>query len=169
MPLLDILTYPDSFLRKITRNVENIDGELQKLIESMTETMYAAPGVGLAANQVGCDQKILVFDIANKDGERSTNILINPKILERHGETISEDEGCLSVPDFRSNVKRSESILVEAVDRDGNPLSIEANGFLAIVLQHEIDHLEGKLFVDHISMLKKQLFNRKVKKQLKSR
>jgi peptide deformylase len=163
------LTYPDSFLRKITRNVENIDGELQKLIESMTETMYAAPGVGLAANQVGCDQKILVFDMANKDGVRSTNILINPKILERHGETISEDEGCLSVPDFRCNVKRSDSILVEAVDRDGNPLSIEADGFLAIVLQHEIDHLEGKLFVDHISMLKKQLFNRKVKKLLKSR
>lgn len=169
MPLLQILTYPDSFLRKVTRNVENIDGELQKLIESMTETMYAAPGVGLAANQIGCDQKILVFDAANEEGNRSANVLINPRILERHGEIISEDEGCLSVPDFRSNVKRFESILVEAVDQDGNPLSIEADGFLAIVLQHEIDHLEGKLFVDHISMLKKQLFARKVKKQLKNR
>lgn len=135
----------------------------------MTETMYAAPGVGLAANQIGCDQKILVFDMTDEEGTRSANVLINPRIVERHGEIISEDEGCLSVPDFRSNVKRSESILVEAVDRDGNPLSMEADGFLAIVLQHEIDHLEGKLFVDHISMLKKQLFNRKIKKQLKSR
>lgn len=107
--------------------------------------------------------------MTDEEGSRSANVLINPRILDRHGEIISEDEGCLSVPDFRSNVKRSESILVEAVDRDGNPLSIEAEGFLAIVLQHEIDHLEGKLFVDHISMLKKQLFTRKVKKQLKSR
>jgi peptide deformylase len=169
LPLLEILTYPDSFLRKVTHNVDNIDGELQKLIESMTETMYAAPGVGLAANQIGSDQRILVFDTADEAGKRSSHVLINPKILERHGEILSEDEGCLSVPDFRSNVKRSESILVEAVDRDGNPLSIEASGFLAIVLQHEIDHLEGKLFVDHISMLKKQLFARKVKKLLKSR
>lgn len=169
MALLEILTYPNNFLRKVTRNVENIDGELQKLIESMAETMYAAPGVGLAANQVGDDRKILVFDTSSKEGTRSTEILINPRIVERHGETISEDEGCLSVPDFRSNVKRAESILVEAVDRDGNPVSIEASGFLAIVLQHEIDHLEGKLFVDHISLLKRQLFERKIKKQLKNR
>ncbi|MFH0725725.1 MAG: peptide deformylase [Pseudomonadota bacterium] len=169
MPILEILTYPDSFLRKITRDVENINDELQNLIESMTETMYAAPGVGLAANQIGSDQKILVFDTADDAGKRSSHVLINPRILERNGEIISEDEGCLSVPDFRSNVKRAASILVEAVDREGNPLSIEASGFLAIVLQHEIDHLEGKLFVDHISMLKKQLFARKVKKQLKNR
>lgn len=135
----------------------------------MVETMYAAPGVGLAANQVGSEQRILVFDASNRDETRSPTILINPKIIERHGEIISEDEGCLSVPDFRSNVRRAESILVECVDRDGNPLSIEASGFLAIILQHEIDHLEGKLFIDHISKLKRQLFTRRMKKRLKDR
>jgi peptide deformylase len=169
LPILEILTYPNDFLRKISKEVEQIDGNLQSLISAMIETMHAAPGVGLAANQVGNDQRILVFDVALEDGKRFSNILINPRIVDRHGEILSEDEGCLSVPDFRSNVKRSESVLVEAVDCDGNPLSIEASGFLAIVLQHEIDHLEGKLFVDHISLLKKQILNRKIKKQLKSR
>jgi peptide deformylase len=156
-------------LRKLTEKVRNIDGETQKLIASMTETMYAAPGVGLAANQIGCDQRILVFDASKRDESPSPEVLINPKILEHHGQVLSEDEGCLSVPDFRSNVKRYESVLVEGVDRDGNPLTLEADGFLAIVLQHEIDHLDGKLFIDHISKLKLQLFMRKLKKQLKTR
>jgi peptide deformylase len=153
----------------LTKAVDNITGQTQDLIASMVETMYAAPGVGLAANQVGSEQRILVFDASNRDETRSPTILINPKIIERHGEIISEDEGCLSVPDFRSNVRRAESILVECVDRDGNPLSIEASGFLAIILQHEIDHLEGKLFIDHISKLKRQLFTRRMKKRLKDR
>ena len=153
----------------MTKAVDNITGQTQDLIASMVETMYAAPGVGLAANQVGSEQRILVFDASNRDETRSPTILINPKIIERHGEIISEDEGCLSVPDFRSNVRRAESILVECVDRDGNPLSIEASGFLAIILQHEIDHLEGKLFIDHISKLKRQLFTRRMKKRLKDR
>jgi peptide deformylase len=169
LPILDILTYPDAFLRKLTRQVDQIDGETQKLISSMTETMYAAPGVGLAANQIGNDQRLLVFDASKRDGPPAPQVLINPRILEHHGEVVSEDEGCLSVPDFRSNVKRYESILVEGVDRDGNPLSLEADGFLAIVLQHEIDHLEGRLFIDHISKLKLQLFIRKLKKQLKNK
>ncbi|MDX9786022.1 MAG: peptide deformylase [Desulfobacterales bacterium] len=169
MSILEIITYPNNFLRQLTKAVDNITGQTQDLIASMVETMYAAPGVGLAANQVGSEQRILVFDASNRDETRSPTILINPKIIERHGEIISEDEGCLSVPDFRSNVRRAESILVECVDRDGNPLSIEASGFLAIILQHEIDHLEGKLFIDHISKLKRQLFTRRMKKRLKDR
>lgn len=168
MAILEILTYPDGFLRELTRDVNNIDGELQKLIDSMIETMYAAPGVGLAANQIGNGHRILVYDSAEEPGDRSPQVLINPRIIEHHGDVVSEDEGCLSVPDYRSNVKRFESILVEGADRDGNPLSLEADGFLAIVLQHEIDHLEGKLFIDHLSRLKKQLFTRRMKKQQKN-
>jgi peptide deformylase len=168
LPILDILTYPNDILRKLTQKVDHIDGETQKLINAMTETMYAAPGVGLAANQIGCEQRILVFDASKRDEAPAPQVLINPRILEHRGEIVSEDEGCLSVPDFRSNVKRFESVLVEAVDRDGNPLTLEAEGFLAIVLQHEIDHLNGKLFIDHISKLKLQLFIRRLKKQLKT-
>lgn len=153
----------------MTRKVDNIDGETQKLIASMTDTMYAAPGVGLAANQIGSDLRITVFDASKRDGPPAPQVLINPRILDHHGQIVSEDEGCLSVPDFRSNVKRFESVLVEGVDLDGNPLSLEAEGFLAIVLQHEIDHLDGKLFIDHISKLKLQLFMRRLKKQLKGR
>lgn len=134
----------------------------------MTETMYAAPGVGLAANQVGSGQRVLVFD-AGRNETPTPTVLINPRILERHGELVSEDEGCLSVPDFRSNVRRAGSVLVVGVDRDGNPVSVEAEGFLAIILQHEIDHLEGKLFIDHISKLKQQLYTRRIKKLMKSR
>ena len=169
MSILEILTYPNDFLRQLTKDVDSINGQTQHLIESMVETMYAAPGVGLAANQIGSGQRILVFDAAGRDETRSPSVLINPVIKERHGETVSEDEGCLSVPDFRSNVRRAQSVLVEGVDRDGNPLSIEADGFLAIILQHEIDHLDGKLFIDHISKLKLQLFTRRIKKLLKDR
>jgi peptide deformylase len=164
---MDIVTYPDNFLKNSTRAVDNIDGKLQSLIDDMGATMYQAPGVGLAAIQVGIDQSLLVYDIAPKEEGRMLSVLINPKIIFREGEILSEDEGCLSVPDLRANVKRAERILVEAVDRDGNPLRIEAEGFLAIVLQHEIDHLNGTLIVDHISALKRQMYTRRVLKKLK--
>ena len=166
MEPLKILTYPDPFLQKPTEAVKNINGKLQELIDSMANTMYAAPGVGLAAIQVGVNQSVLVYDIAPQDGDRRLNALINPRIVEQEGTTISEDEGCLSVPDFRSDVRRSATILVEGYDREGNPLQIEAGGLLAIVLQHEIDHLNGRLFIERISSLKRQLYKRRVKKQL---
>jgi peptide deformylase len=147
--------------------VENIDGALQQLLKHMAETMYHAPGVGLAAIQVGIDKSMLTYDIAPKDEERQLNVLINPKIVSAEGEVLSEDEGCLSVPDFRASIKRFERILVEAVNREGNPVRFEAEGFLSIVLQHEIDHLNGTLFIDHVSALKRQMYTKRLQKQLK--
>lgn len=167
MSLLDIVTYPDPFLRNPTKPVENIDGALQQLLKHMAETMYHAPGVGLAAIQVGIDKSMLTYDIAPKDEERQLNVLINPKIVSAEGEVLSEDEGCLSVPDFRASIKRFERILVEAVNREGNPVRFEAEGFLSIVLQHEIDHLNGTLFIDHVSALKRQMYTKRLQKQLK--
>ena len=167
MTLLDIITYPNRILLKPTRPVENIDEQLQQLIEDMAETMYAAPGVGLAANQVGSSHRILVFDELSDAEKRQYEVIINPKLIESDGELISENEGCLSVPDYRSDVRRASRVLVEGLDRQGNPLRMEAEGFRAVVLQHEIDHLDGRLFIDRISSLKRQLYKRRVKKQQK--
>lgn len=167
MAILDIVTFPDKFLKEPTSPVKNIDGALQDIIQNMGETMYQAPGIGLAAIQVGIDKSMLIYDITPAEEGRSLNVLINPRIVGSEGEVLSENEGCLSVPDYRSDVKRFASILVEAVDRDGNPLRFEAHDFLSIVLQHEIDHLNGKLFIDRISPLKRQLYARRIKKQLK--
>lgn len=166
MSILDILTFPDRFLSNPTRDIENIDGKLQDKIKNMAETMYAAPGVGLAATQVGFDGSLIVFDPETEKKNGIYRVLINPKIVDSHGEILSEDEGCLSVPEFRSNVRRARSVLVEGLDRDGNPVSIEADGFLAILLQHEIDHLQGKLFIDRISALKRNLYKKRIQKSL---
>ena len=167
MSILDILTYPNRVLLNPTRSIENIDGDLQEQIKNMAETMYEAPGVGLAATQVGFDGSLIVFDPEADKKNGIYRVLINPKIIDSHGEVLSEDEGCLSVPGYRSNVKRARNVLVEGLDRDGNPVSIEADGFLAILLQHEIDHLQGKLFIDRISSLKRNLYKRRVAKQMK--
>ena len=169
MTALDILTYPDKFLKKQTAPVENIDGALQNTFDSMAATMYGAPGVGLAAPQVGIGQSFIIYDIAPRDDGRDLHVLINPKIITREGEIMSENEGCLSVPDFRADVKRAERVLVEGVDRDGNPQRFEADGLLAIVIQHELDHLNGTLFIDHISALKRQMYKRRVQKEMKQR
>lgn len=169
MAIFDILTYPDNFLRQPTSDVKSIDGQLQKLIDDMGETMYAAPGAGLAAIQVGIDQSLLVYDITPKEDGRKLDVLINPRIIAKEGEFLSEEEGCLSVPEFRADVKRYHSVLVEGYDRDGKSVRMEAEGYPAVVLQHEIDHLEGKLFIDHISALKRGLFKRRMKKRLKNR
>ena len=167
MSLLDIISYPNRFLMQLTRPVTDIDGQLQQFIEDMAETMYAAPGVGLAANQVGSSNRILVFDEMSDDQKRQYQVIINPKLIESEGELLSENEGCLSVPEFRSDVKRAARVLVEGIDREGKPLRVEAEGFRAIVLQHEIDHLDGRLFIDRISSLKRQLYKRRMKKQQK--
>lgn len=165
MSILNILTYPDRFLSNPTRPIENVDGALQAKIKDMAETMYSAPGVGLAATQVGFDQSFIVFDANTEERNGVYQVLLNPVIVESHGEIISEEEGCLSVPEFRADVRRARSILVEGLDRDGNPVRMEAEGFLAIVLQHEIDHLQGKLFIDRISSLKRQLYKKRILKQ----
>ena len=167
MKMLEILTYPNQFLQQPTQPVENIDGKIQKFIDDMAATLYAAPGVGLAAIQVGCDKSILVYDISPPEDGRSLQVLINPRIISSRGEVLSENEGCLSVPDYRADVKRATEIVVEGLDREGNVITIEAEGFPAIVLQHEIDHLNGTLFIDHLSALKRELYKRRMLKQLK--
>ncbi len=166
---MEILTYPNKFLSQPTQPVKNIDGELQNMIERMAVTMYQAPGIGLAAIQVGVNQTFLIYDVSPRDSERSLQVLINPRIISREGTTISEEEGCLSVPDFRADVKRAASILIEGFDRNEKPLRMEAEGLLAVVLQHEIDHLNGILFIDRISSLKRGIYKRKVKKNLKNK
>jgi peptide deformylase len=167
MTTLKILTYPDEFLSLKTKPVEEINGRLQQIIDDMSLTMYEAPGVGLAATQVGCDQSVIVYDGLPGELQRSLQVLINPRIIEAEGETISENEGCLSVPDYRADVRRAAKVLVEGCDREGKPLRLEAEGFLATVLQHEIDHLNGTLFIDRISKLKRELYKRHIHKLLK--
>ena len=169
MSKLEILTYPNKFLLNPTQPLENIDGRVQEMIDDMAATMYDAPGIGLAAIQVGWDKSLLIYDIAPRDESRQLNVLVNPKIIASEGEVLSEDEGCLSVPDFRADVKRASRILVEGADREGNPLRTEAEGLLAIVLQHEIDHLNGTLFIEHISALKREMYKRRIKKQLRKK
>jgi len=167
MTQLKVVTYPDTFLKKPTRPVENIDGKLMEAVGNMGETMYAAPGIGLAAIQVGIDQSFLVYDILPSDEKRLLSVLVNPRIVEKEGEIVSENEGCLSVPDYRADVKRYASIIVEGYDANEKPVRIEAHDLLSIVLQHEIDHLQGTLFIDRISSLKRQIYKRKIKKQMK--
>ena len=167
MDKFDILTYPHKTLKRQTSPLEDIDGEVQKMIDGMANTMYDAPGIGLAAIQVGWEKSVLIYDISPRDETRELHVLVNPKIVNQEGQIISENEGCLSVPDFRADVKRSEYITVEGHDREGKPLRLDAEGILAIVLQHEIDHLNGTLFIEHISSLKRQMYKRRVKKKLK--
>ena len=167
MSELEILTYPNKFLSEQTKPLENIDGKVQQMIDQMAATMYEAPGVGLAAIQVGWGKSLLIYDISPRDENRSLQVLINPKIITQEGEILSENEGCLSVPDFRADVKRAANITVSGYDREGKPVRMDAEGFLSIVLQHEIDHLNGTLFLEHISSLKRQMYQRRIKKQLK--
>jgi peptide deformylase len=167
MTIREILTYPNKFLRQPTKPVTDIDGIIQEIIDDMAETMYEAPGAGLAAIQIGSDKRIMIYDGLPGEVKRSLQVLINPKIVDSEGEILSENEGCLSVPDFRADVKRASSLLVEGIDREGKPIQIEAEGYLAVVFQHEIDHLNGTLFIDHISALKRNLYKRRIKKQLR--
>lgn len=169
MSTLEIVTYPDKFLRQPTESLGNIDGAIQKIIDQMAFTMYAAPGIGLAAIQVRFNKSILIYDISSPEENRNLQVLINPEIIEGEGDTVSENEGCLSLPDLQADVKRFSSILVEGIDRDGNPNRFEADGFLSLVLQHEIDHLNGRLLIDSISPLKRELYKRQVKKKTRKK
>ncbi|MHC1729020.1 MAG: peptide deformylase [Syntrophobacteraceae bacterium] len=166
MALLPICTYPDAVLRRKAECVKNIDTEIHRLIDDMIETMYDAPGIGLAANQVGCPVRVLVIDLQREDCEYGLITLINPELLSARGEATHE-EGCLSVPEFYSNVKRHEEVVVCGLDREGNRIDISAEGLLAIALQHEMDHLDGKLFIDRISPVVRDIFKRRWKKKLK--
>jgi len=166
MALLRIRKYPDDALKKPAATVENINGALNSFIDSMTQTMYAAPGVGLAAPQVGESSRIIVLDTDHKEPGKHLLKLINPRIFESEGKVIWE-EGCLSVVDYSADVERAERVLVRAWTPDQQEIQIEAEDLLAVALQHEIDHLDGKLFIDRISRIKRELYKRKLKKLIK--
>ena len=166
MVLLDILEFPDPRLRNRAKLVENVDGKLVKFSDRMLKTMYQAPGIGLAATQVNVSKRLLVLDISEK--KSSPLILINPSITEAEGE-IESNEGCLSVPGFYEPVTRFSKILVSAINRDGEPFTMEAEDLLAICIQHEMDHLDGKLFVDYLSATKRQMIRKKLQKLQKQR
>lgn len=168
MAIREIRKFPDPVLRKRTDPVEKIDGTLDRLIDDMIETMYDAPGVGLAANQIGISLQLAVIDVTTREDrekgrQRPLIVIINPEILSMEGSVV-EEEGCLSLPEYAETVKRAATVKVRAQDRTGKVFEIEAEGLLAKALQHEIDHLNGLLFVDRLSPLKKSLFKRKFKK-----
>lgn len=165
MALRRILTYPDEVLREHAEPVVNIDGKVQQLIDDMADTMYHAPGIGLASNQVGEPFRIIMFDTSARDEPNDLVVLINPEIIEAEGVVINE-EGCLSVIDYKADVKRADSVTVRGLDVEGNPITFRKEGLAAIVVQHEIDHLNGILLIDHISKLKRQLYKRRLKKIL---
>jgi len=166
MAIREIRKYPDPVLRNKTSRVERVDSALDRLIEDMVETMHAAPGVGLAANQVGVSLQLAVIDLSSREDEGQRHpliVIINPEILSMEGSVI-EEEGCLSIPDYAEKVKRAARVRVRAQDRSGKPFEIEAEGLLAKAFQHEIDHLNGLLFVDRLSPLKKSIFKRRFRK-----
>lgn len=164
MSVLKILQYPDPGLRTHAAVVEQVDEAIQQLVADMFETMYAAPGIGLAATQVDVHKRVIVIDISPDKTEPLC--LINPAISERDGE-VNMEEGCLSVPGIYEQVKRAERVKVEALDRTGQPFELEASDMLGVCIQHEMDHLEGKVFVDYLSPLKQQRIGKKMEKQHK--
>jgi peptide deformylase len=166
MAILKIRKYPDEVLKQVARPVENLNGALAGLIDSMVQTMYAAPGVGLAAPQVGEGRRIIVLDTDHEHPGKHLLKLINPSIAEREGKIIWE-EGCLSVIDYSADVERAKRVLVRAWTPEQKEIEIEAEDLLAVALQHEVDHLEGKLFIDRISRIKRELYKRKLKKLIK--
>jgi len=160
MAVLEIRKYPDKVLRGKTSPVVDFGPSLQRLIDDMIETMYAAPGVGLAANQVGVAKQLLVVDVSTKERRAPLIVLVNPEIIHSEGESALE-EGCLSLPDYTTVIKRAEKVNVKGFDREGKQVEIEAEGLLSRALQHEIDHLNGVLLIDRISRLKREWFKKR--------
>lgn len=161
MAILNILHYPDERLHKVALPVEKVDDQIRRLVDDMAETMYEAPGIGLAATQVDVHRRIIVIDIS--EDKSALRTIINPRIISADGKTTFE-EGCLSVPGIYEEVERASRIVLEALDRDGQPYTLEADGLLAICIQHEIDHLDGKVFVEKLSRLKQGRILSKLKK-----
>jgi len=164
MTILNILKYPDERLYKVAREVKVVNKEIKTLISNMAETMYEAPGIGLAATQVDFHQRIIIIDIS--EDKNNLLVLINPILLESKGEEFNQ-EGCLSVPEVFEKVKRAEWIKISAIDINGKEFELEAEGLLAVCIQHEMDHLEGKVFVDYLSNLKKNRIKKKLIKMNK--
>lgn len=164
MSLLDILYFPDAQLRRTASEIVTVDGKVANLADEMLETMYAAPGIGLAATQVNVHQRLFVMDVSEEND--SPLVFINPEILETEGEAEMQ-EGCLSIPGVYETVRRPAQVRVAAVDREGNPFEMDADGLLAVCIQHEIDHLNGKLFVDYLSPLKRNRIRKRMEKWIR--
>lgn len=160
--ILDILEYPDPRLRTIAKPVDEVTDDIRTLIDDMFETMYDAPGIGLAATQVNVHKQIIVMDLSEDKSE--PRVFINPSVEVLDGDLEDMQEGCLSVPGFYEDVSRIEHVMIRAIDRDGKPYELEARGLLAVCIQHEMDHLNGKLFVDYLSSLKRNRIRKKLEK-----
>jgi peptide deformylase len=167
MALREIIILPDKRLRLVSAPAKSIDPELRLLIDDMFETMYEAPGIGLAAIQIGVPKRVIVMDLAKKDEPKEPRVFVNPQVLWRSDEKATYEEGCLSIPEFYEEVERSAKVRVKFLDVTGAEQELEASGLLATCLQHEIDHLDGVLFIDHISRLKRQRVIKKFAKAAK--
>ena len=164
MSIKPLIILPDPILRQVSKPVERVDDQLRKFAGDMLDTMYDAPGIGLAAIQVGESLRMLVIDLAKEGEEPAPHVFINPEVLESSDERSVYEEGCLSIPDYYAEVERPASVRVKFLDRDGKAQEIAADGLMATCLQHEIDHLNGVLFIDHISKLKRDMVMKKFKK-----
>jgi peptide deformylase len=167
MAILPILRYPHEVLLTRTEDVTDITADVESLVQDMIETMHAAPGVGLAANQVGVGKRIAVVDLSVGEDPKQLLVLINPRILENHG-GYDDEEGCLSLPGFSEGVRRPDRAVIEAMDLKGERRTYEGRNLLARAFNHEIDHLEGRLFIEHLSVLKRRLIKRKVQKKMRA-
>ena len=167
--ILEVLQFPDARLREVAEPVSNdeVSGELRQLAADMADTMYDEPGIGLAATQVGIPKRLIVMDVDWTEEQRNLRLLLNPEIVEREGQVISEQEGCLSVPDYKADVERDARVVVRARTLDWEEVEFDVSGLEAFCFQHEIDHLDGKLFIDRISRLKREMYVRRRKKQLR--
>ena len=169
MTIKPLIILPDPILRQVSAPLEQVDDAVRTLYQDMLETMYDAPGIGLAAIQVGIPKRLLVIDLSKEDEEKKPQVFINPEVLQSSDERSTYEEGCLSIPDYYAEVERPSRITVKHIDLDGKEQITEADGLLATCLQHEIDHLNGVLFIDHISRLKREMVIRKFTKASKLR
>ncbi|NTF30588.1 peptide deformylase [Rhizobium skierniewicense] len=169
MTIKPLIILPDPLLRQQSKPIEQVDAEITRLADDMLDTMYDAPGIGLAAIQIGVPRRMLVIDISREDEDRNPVVFINPEILKVSDDVSAYEEGCLSIPDYYAEVERPASLTVGYIDRDGKKQTVEAEGLLATCLQHEMDHLNGVLFIDHISRLKRDMVIKKFTKAARAK
>jgi peptide deformylase len=168
MSKLEIITLPDPILRKVAAPVERVDDALRRLADDMLDAMYEAPGIGLAAPQVGVSRRLIVLDVSEKDGEKKPLVMVNPEILTRSDERRVYEEGCLSIPDVKVEIERPAVVNVRFLDREGRQQELSADGLLATAIQHEVDHLEGRLIIDFLTRLKRDIIIRRFRKQARA-
>ena len=168
MSKLEIIAIPDPILRKVSAPIEGVDDAVRKLADGMLEAMYEAPGIGLAAPQVGISRRLIVLDVSEKDAEKKPLVMVNPRILTLSDERRIYEEGCLSIPDVKVEIERPAAVTVRYLDRDGREQEMAAEGLLATVIQHEVDHLDGRLIIDFLTRLKRDIIVRRFRKQART-